>query len=152
MKAKLLFLVAAFTLTISNINAQKRLSYVKTNDTVIYTKHLIVGINNIRVATANGALYKINKNDITSYSKNGSIFDKLTIYKDTVPTNKKAFYRLIGYHNGFKLYQSNSSIKDESGEYRPTQLIVFKDNKLHLYVNNQNIKTVAQIFHINFIY
>jgi hypothetical protein len=132
--AALLISLSTFARNNNNVN------YVITSNDTIICQNLSIGFNNTRLHLENGQLIKVKTSDVKSYSAQGHVFDNLPVYFNDKPTGEKAFMELIRLKNGFQLYKYS-----ENGQ---SVLLVFKDGKYHVGVNNRNKATLLDFFQV----
>ena len=109
---------------------------------------------NLRTHKANivledGAKIGIDLKDISSFSQNGKIYEKLRLYKLNKPTNQMAFMQLIGTWNNLRLVKLNVRNVD-TGLTEGAVYYLYNGTKFHLELDDRTLQNTCNTFGIKY--
>ncbi len=93
---KLFILLLAAGYCLAGIAAEPAGSWIMSKSGKMNMKSISFGISNARIVLESGKVLKLPIEQISSYSVEGKIFDKMPLYKFGKPTGETAFMELIG--------------------------------------------------------
>lgn len=144
MKTLLTLAMVALLSVMVNADPGSRVDYIKTKDGKVVIAKVGIGLINMRAKQNDGTLLKINYNDVTSFQKNGQLYERKPLYNDNKNSGHTVFMRFLSYRNGLALYcyDEPTSSRTSSSRY-----FVFKDGeKFWLEVTERNSETIKAFF------
>ena len=87
---KLFVLIPVILFCLSGIARDLGTSWIVTGEGKMECKKLNIGSNKAHVILENGQKKSLSLNEITSYSVNGKVFNRLPLYKNGKPTGQSA--------------------------------------------------------------
>ncbi|MBN1142791.1 MAG: hypothetical protein JXA72_00135 [Bacteroidales bacterium] len=128
-------------------------TWVASDDGRIQAEKVKVGFNKATIVLANGEKTILPIDDLDAYSINGKVFEKKTHYSDGEATGKEVFMELISYSNGLKLLKHVEYDYDAIIPGSPVdKFYVYRDNELHLALDQKSMPTVMQFFGVRWSY
>ena len=123
--------------------ASKPASWVASKDGKIDIKRMAIGISRARLVTTEGKKMLLPVDQITAYSIDGKVFEKMPLYKDGKQTGKTAFMELIKTRNGLGIYQYVSTAPASYDIYKA---FVFKGDQLELELDAKSLPNACNFF------
>lgn len=80
-------------------------SWVVSNAGKMNCKNVRVNNSKVRIRMHDGQKVSLPLDQINSYSINGKVFNKLTLYLNGKSTNREVFMQLLRTRNGYSLYK-----------------------------------------------
>jgi hypothetical protein len=156
MKPIFLILLTALVSIVAYANEKNEINYVITNADTIICKEMSMGFSNAEITKTNGDVVKVNKEDVDAYKVNGKLYERKVVFKNKNATGVRAHMELISQRNGLKLYCykfiADSGWDTKKGNFEDARevasLLVYKDDNLYLEVDEQNVPTILDFFHV----
>ena len=150
---KLLILLLAAGYCLAGIAAEPASTWIMSNSGKMNMKSISFGISNARIVLESGKVLKLPIDQISSYSVEGKIFDKMPLYKFGKPTGEMAFMELIGIQGELKLYRYQvfnfDSVKPHDSD---DNYAIYNEDKLHLALTDKTLPNVCQYFGLQLSY
>jgi hypothetical protein len=100
MKTLVLSIIAMFLgMNIAKVHGQLPNHVVTTTDT-IYCSDIHVGGSKLKYTLADGAVKKVNTDEVVRYSRNGHLFHRAPVYRFDEKTNRTKLMEVLRYENG----------------------------------------------------
>lgn len=123
--------------------ASKPASWVASKDGKIDVKRMAIGISRARIVTTDGKKMFLPIEQISAYSINGKVFERMPLYKDGKQTGKTAFMELIKTRNGLGIYQY---VATTTASYDLYRAFVFKGDQLELELDAKSLPNACNFF------
>ncbi len=117
-------------------------------------KRISFGLSNARILLENGKKLKLPIDQLSSYSVNGKVFNKLTLYKNGKPTEQMAFMELIKTQGELSLYRCTDYIYEPfTTPLKETyNLLVYKGDNFYLAVDEKSMANISKYFDVKIVY
>jgi hypothetical protein len=150
---KLFVLLVAALYCLGAIAAEPTSSWIKSTSGKMNIKSISFGIKNARIILENGKTLKLPIVDLSSYSVNGKVFDKMPVYKYGRPSGEKVFMELMGTRGELSFYKYETfnfeSIKPHDTD---TNYAIYNGDKLHLALTSETLENVCKYFGLKLVY
>jgi len=140
----ILLVLTVFTSALFADNT-KTVDVIKTKNETLFVKNIRTTINGFIVTTFDGEKKKFEKEEVTSYTKDGQQFDRVKIVEGECCLDKTCFMEFITYKNGFKVYKYEFCTDD--GKITSRHL-VFKDDKYIVKIDEKNKENLMAFFEL----
>jgi hypothetical protein len=141
-------LVAVFFLCLSAFAKVTRSNWLETSKGKIDCKEINLGMTKATVVMDDGTKVDINYDDITSFSRNGKVFNKLKLYEDNKPTSQMAFMELIKTWNDLSLYRL--SAESSLSRTESTKYYLYNGTSYHMQLDDRSLRNTCKQFGINY--
>jgi hypothetical protein len=150
---KLFVLLVAAVYCLGGIAAEPTGSWIFSNTGKMNMKKISFGVSKAKIVLENGKKLTIPITQLSSYSVNGKVFNKLPLYKNGKPTGQMVFMELIGTQGELSLYRYES-FNFES--VKPHDIVVnfaiYNGDKLHLSLTDKTLPNVCKYFGLQLAY
>lgn len=140
---KLAFILLAALISTTAFSVEPEESWVESDEGQTLCEKLVVHKDYLSIDCTDGKKKEIPLNKVTSYSKNGKVFIKQSIYTETYQPGvekSEVFMRLIASKDGMDLLKYTGS--------KGTREFVFNGNQLIQELNSTNLKDFHEFFGI----
>lgn len=144
MKTLLSIMLVALIGLSASADPGSKTEYVVTKDGKFVVAKVHFGLLKMHAKKSDGSIIKFDYKDVSTYKKNGEIYEKKPLYNNNKNTGCFVFMKVLSWRNGYGLYcydepvNTNSSIK---------RYFIFKDgNTYWLEVDQKNSETINSFF------
>jgi hypothetical protein len=121
--------------------------WVVTNASKMDVKRVNFGITKARIVLKSGEKKAIPIDQLSSYSIDGKVFDKLPLYKNGKPTGRTVFMELVRSRGDYSLYKySYLDIDLIPQNEKVDRAFVFNGDKLQLEVDEKSLPNICNFF------
>jgi hypothetical protein len=110
---KLLLLFLGAGISLSGMTTEPAGAWYVTGSGKTQCEKITLGMDKARIELQNGEKFTLPIDEITSYSIEGKVYNKVPLYKDGKPTSRKVFMELIKSHGDCSLYRYEKSIYEK---------------------------------------
>ena len=147
MKKSLIF-SAVLLLCLSSFAKTTGSNWLETQDGKIDCKEINLGLTKATVVLEDGKTVDYNFDEISSFSKDGKLYNKLALYEDNKPTDQKVFMELKKTWNDLSLYKLTFKSMDPSGE--TDRYYLYKGTAYYLQLDERGLKNTCKEFGISY--
>jgi len=142
-KFSFLFLLGIFLIS-GFVKAGGMPEYIITDGNVKYFKKLRFNISANLVGIDESGKMRYNIDEITAYSKDGHIYERVPVICNGKETGTSELMELLAYRNGLKVYRRD--VFTGCNNSRADEYIVFNNGKYHVCFNEKNCETLTRFF------
>jgi hypothetical protein len=144
-KLFVLFLILGYCL--NGIAIKPTGGWVVSNASRMDIKRVHFGVAKARIVLADGEKKSVPIDQLSSYSIDGKVFDKLPLYKNGKPTGHTVFMELVKTRGDYSLYKYTYIDNDLIPQYENVKkAFVFNGDKLQLEVDEKTLPDVCNFF------
>jgi len=150
---KLQVLLVAAVYCLAGIAAEPTSSWILSTSGKMNMKSISFGISNARIVLENGKVLKLPIDQLSSYSVDGKIFNKMPLYKYGRPSGDMVFMELIGKRGELSFYRYDSfNFESVKPHDTVTNYAIYNGDKLHLALTNETLENVCKYFGLQLAY
>ncbi len=110
---KLLLLFLAAGICLSGLAIEPTGGWYVTSSGKTDCRKITMGMNKARIELPDGKKFSLPIEEITSYSIEGKIYNKMQLYENGKPTDQMVFMELVKSHEDCNLYRFEQSIYEQ---------------------------------------
>ena len=151
---KLFVLLLAVGYCLASFSFEPAASWILSNAGKMNIKKISISVSKARIVLENGNKLTIPIDQISSYSVNGKVFNKLPLYKDGKPTGQMAFMELIKTSGGSSLYQygMTDDFVSPNLQVRNYNYFLYNGDKLQQELDEKSLPDIFKSFGITCVY
>jgi hypothetical protein len=150
-KLFVLLLVAGYC--IAGIADEPMGSWIMAKSGRIDMKKISFGVSHARIILQNGNTLKLPLSELSSYSIDGRLFNKMPVYKFGKPSGEMAFMELIGKKGDLNLYRYESFNYESINPREPVaNFAIYSGDKLYLALTEKTLENVCKYFGLQLAY
>lgn len=125
--------------------------WLETSKGKVDCKEISLGITKAKVVLDDGTKVDINYDDISSFSMNGKVYDKLRLFEDNKPTNQMVFMELIKTWNNLSLYRAKvQNIESGMSRSDSQRYYLYNGTNYHTQLDDRALRTTCKEFGVNY--
>ncbi len=151
---RLFFLLLAVGYCLASISAEPAGSWILSNTGKLNMKKISFGVSNARIVLENGKKLTIPVEQISSYSINGKVFNKLPLYKEGKSTGQMAFMELVKTKGELSLYKygMTDDFVSPDLQVRTYNYLLYNGDKLQQELDQKSMPDIFKSFGITCVY
>jgi hypothetical protein len=150
---KLFVLLLAAGYCLAGIAAEPTSSWILSKSGKMNMKSISFGISNARIVLESGKVLKLPIDQLSSYSVDGKIFNKMPLYKYGRTSGEMVFMQLIGKQGELSLYRYDSFNFDAVNPHETvSNYAIYNGDKLHLALTDKTLPNVCKYFGLQLTY
>jgi len=151
---KLFILLLVVGYCFASISSEPAGSWILSNAGKMNMKKISIGVSKARIVLENGSKLTIPIDQISSYSLNGKVFNKLPLYKDGKSTGQMVFMELIKSSGETSLYKygMTDDFVSPNLQVRNYNYFLYNGDKLQQELDQKSLPDIFKSFGITCVY